>query len=112
MLDAGKILVNTRMRSVRAAAVAALILASGLPALAHDIPSDVTVNAFVKPEGERLRLLIRVPLKAMREVDFPRREAGFVDLARVDAALHNAATLWLSGNIELYEGERVFHPRA
>jgi len=34
----------------------------------HDIPSDLTVQAFVKPDGERLRLLVRVPLKAIRDL--------------------------------------------
>src|SRR6266700_5105021 len=105
MLDAGKTLVNTLMRRMRVPSVAALILALTLPAVAHDIPNDVTVNAFVKPEGGRLRLLARVPLKAMRDVDVPRRSGGYLDLARVDAALRNAATLWLSDNIELYEGD-------
>ncbi len=112
MLDAGKILVNTLMSRMRVPSVAALILVLALPAVAHDIPADVRVNAFVKPEGQRLRLLVRVPLKAMRDVDFPRRGAGFLDLARADAALHNAATLWISDNIELYEGDvRLAHPR-
>jgi hypothetical protein len=80
MLDAGKILVNTRIRRMKVALVAAFMLALALPAFAHDIPNDVTVNAFVKPEGQRLRLLVRVPLKAMREVDVPRRSGGFLDL--------------------------------
>src|SRR5713226_4681044 len=112
MLDAGKILVNTLTRRMRVPSVAALILALALPAVAHDIPADVRVNAFVKPDGQRLHLLIRVLLKAMREVDVPRRSGGFLDLARVDAALHNAATLWLSDNIELYEGDmRLASPR-
>src|SRR6266568_521551 len=113
MLDAGKILVNTLTRRIRVPSAAALILALALPAVAHDIPADVTVNAFVKPDGQRLHLVIRVPLKAMSEVDVPRRSGGFLDLARVDAALHNAATLWLSDNIELYEGDmRLASPRA
>jgi len=112
MLDAGKILVNTLMRSMRIPSVAALILVLALPAVAHDIPADVRVNAFVKPEGQRLRLLVRVPLKAMREVDFPRRGAGFLDLARADASLRNAATLWIADNVDLYEGDvRLAHPR-
>ena len=29
---------------------------------AHDIPASVLVQAFAKPEGERLRLLVRLPL--------------------------------------------------
>ena len=105
MLDAGKTLVNT-LAALRliVSPVAALMLVLSPSAAAHDIPNDVTVNAFVKPEGGRLRLLARVPLKAMRDVDVPRRSGGYLDLARVDAALRNAATLWLSDNIELYEG--------
>ena len=112
MLDAGKILVNTFMRRMSVASVAALILVLGLPAAAHDIPADVRVNAFVKPEGQRLSLLIRVPLKAMRDVDFPRRGAGLLDLARADAALRNAAMLWLADNVDLYENDtRLGSPR-
>jgi hypothetical protein len=104
MLDAGKILVNTF------AALLALVLP--LRAAAHDIPADVKVNAFVRPEGERLRLLVRLPMKAMREVDYPRRGAGFLDLARADAALKNAATLWIPDSVELYQGDiRVGPPR-
>ena len=103
MLDAGKILVNT---------LAALTLALPACASAHDIPADVMVSAFVKPEGERLRLLIRVPLKAMRDVDYPRRGAGVLDLARADASLRSAATLWLADSVELYEGDvRLAAPR-
>jgi len=44
----------------------------------------VTIQAFLKPEGQRLRLLVRVPMKAMRDVDFPKRGAGYVDLASRD----------------------------
>jgi hypothetical protein len=113
MLDAGKTLVNTlaALRPI-VSSVATLMIVLPLCAAAHDIPNDVTVNAFVKPEGERVRLLARVPLKAMRDVDVPRRSGGFLDLSRVDAALHNAATLWLSDNIELYEGDvRLAFPR-
>jgi HupE/UreJ protein len=94
MLDAGKILVNC---------FAALVALGACCAEAHDIPTDVTVSAFVRPEGQRLRLLARVPLKAMREVDFPKRGAGFLDLARADASLRNAAALWIADNVELYE---------
>jgi hypothetical protein len=101
MLDAGKILVNC---------LAALTLA--LPALAdaHDIPTDVQVSVFVKPEGDRMRLLVRVPMKALRDVDYPRRGAGLLDLARADSALRNAASLWIADELELYEGETRLGP--
>ena len=38
---------------------------------AHVIPRDVTVQAFVKPEGQTLRMLIRVPLKGIEDVESP-----------------------------------------
>jgi hypothetical protein len=93
------------MRRMIIALSAALICALPLRTAAHDIPNDVQVQAFVKPDGRRLQLLMRVPLLAMREVDFPRRGIGILDLARADAALSNAARLWIADNVELYEGE-------
>src|SRR6266567_148058 len=90
---------------VIAALVAALILTPQLRTTAHDIPNDVTVQAFLKPEGQRLHLLVRVPLRACRDVDFPTRGPGYLDLARADTSLRDAATLWISDNIELYEDD-------
>jgi hypothetical protein len=79
---------------------------------AHDIPNDVRVHAYLKPSGRELQLLVRVPLTAMREVDFPRRGPGYLDLARADAALREAAALWIADNIEIYEDDtRLAYPR-
>jgi hypothetical protein len=79
---------------------------------AHDIPNDVTVRAFVKPSGQRLNLLIRVPLQAMRDIDFPSRGAGYLDLAKTRHLLPEAASLWLSDAIDIYEnGARLPKPR-
>ena len=89
------------------AAVAAVLLAlSGTPS-AHDVPDDITVQAFLRPEGERLRLLVRVPLKAMRDVDVPTRGQGYLDLNRVEPALRHAATLWLTQAVEIFEDGRA-----
>ena len=76
------------------------------PTPAHDIPNDVRVQLFVKPEGQRLLLLARVPMNAMREVDFPTRKGGYLDLPRTDDALRNAAKLWIVDNVEVYEGDQ------
>jgi hypothetical protein len=85
----------------------AVALAGMLPvtAAAHDIPADVRINAFVKPGGDRLELLIRVPLAAMIEVDFPTRGPGYLDLARADEALRGATKLYLMDNITVYEDD-------
>ena len=92
--------------------VAAMALTLSFRAYAHEIPNDVTVQAFLKPEGQRLSLLVRVPLRACRDADFPTRGPGYLDLARADASIRDAATLWISDNIELYEGDaRLRDPR-
>src|ERR1044071_9715213 len=90
---------------VGALIVAALALTIGVSA--HDIPRDVTVQAFVKPEGQRLRLLVRVPLKAIMDVEFPRHDGDYLDLARVDPSLRDAARLWLANKIEVYEADTL-----
>ena len=85
--------------------LAAALLAFAPGARAHDIPDEVRVQAFVKPEGQALKLLVRVPLKAMRDVDVPQRQGGFLDFTRVDSSLRDAVALWLAGEIELYEDD-------
>ena len=83
--------------------LAAMLLLAGAPTAAHEIPTDVRMTMFVRPQADRLQLLIRVPLAAMQEVDVPLRGPGYVDLERADAALHTAVRLWLADNLSLYE---------
>ena len=90
---------------VAAAIALALVLASPVRALAHDIPNDVIVQAFLKPEGQRLRFLVRVPLMAMRDIEVPQRRPGFIDITRAEAALREAATVWIAQEVALYEEE-------
>ena len=93
-------------------AVAVVALSLAVPARAHDIPSDLTVQTFIKPEGKSLSLVVRVPLKAMRDVNFPLRGPGFLDLSRADPFLRDAALLWIAGSIELQQDSiRVDSPR-
>jgi hypothetical protein len=74
-------------------------------AAAHDVPADVTVQAFLKPEGQHLRLLVRTPLAALRDVVYPTRGPVYLDLARADASLRQAANLWIADAVELYEDD-------
>jgi hypothetical protein len=80
-----------------------VVLLAAAPAYGHDIPNDVVVQAFLKAEGQRLRLLVRVPLASIADIEVPLRGRGFVDLARADAALRHGATIWIAGNIRMYE---------
>jgi hypothetical protein len=90
-----------------AAALAVVVWATPTVAGAHDIPADVTIQAFLKPDGHRLRLLVRVPLEALRDLSVPTRSGGVVDLARLEPLLSGATTVWVAQNIALYENDAL-----
>ena len=94
-----------RQSRILAVAVAGCALWPAAMASGHDIPNDVTVQVFLKPEGRELHVLVRAPLKAMRDVEYPMRGADRLDVGRAETILHDAATVWLVNNIELREGE-------
>ena len=85
--------------------LAILLLFVPVSAAGHEIPADVTVRVFIRPAGNRLELIVRVPLEAMRDMQVPTREQGYLDLSRVDDVLRDAAILWISDYVEIYEGE-------
>jgi hypothetical protein len=106
---------RTSRRALLAALVAGSLLADPAGLASHDIPARVTVFAFVKPEGRTLRLIVRVPLEAMRDLSFPLRPgrgaggaggAGYLDLARVGPLLEDAARLWIAGSLGALENGR------
>jgi hypothetical protein len=89
------------VRILAAAAAVAVVLCSAVSA--HDVPDDVTVQAFVRPDSDRLSVTVRVPLVAMRDVDVRPRPDGYVDLARIEPTLRHAATVWLLQSIEILQ---------
>ena len=92
---------------VRAGVVAALtsLFVLALPSVdfAHDIPSSVRLLVFVKPQGSTLRVAIRAPLEAMRDVNFPLVGPGYLDIPRSAPLLSDAARVWLAGDFHFYE---------
>ena len=70
---------------------------------AHEIPSRVTVLAFVKPEPGRLRMVLRAPLEAMRDVNWPQRALGYLDLEKATPLARDAAVQWITNFIRAYE---------
>ncbi len=57
---------------------------------AHDVPSDVIIYAFVKPEGDRLHLVLRLPLILLTDLDLPKRGPGYLALRSIDPTLEAA----------------------
>jgi hypothetical protein len=92
------------MRARSALLVAALAFFAS-HAFAHNIPVSAVVQMFVKPQGNTLQVLVRVPLTAYTDAEYPRRAGDYVDLARVDPALRAAATV-LVEPLTMYEGDR------
>lgn len=100
------------MRRVLALTLVGAFLLVAWPT-AHEIPNEVTVQTFLKPQGQTLVFLVRAPLKALRDVDIPLRPNGFLDLSRVSRTLDDAAMLWIGDFVELYEdGTLLPKPRA
>src|SRR5436190_7142040 len=97
----------------RTGLISAIVLASAIAPRAHEIPNDVTLQMFVKPDGQTLHVLVRVPLAAMRDMDYPspQRGSGLLDIAKADPTLKDAATLWIADDLEVYEeGTRLAYP--
>ena len=91
-----------------------LFLAAGLAGagLAHEIPSEVTAHLMAKPAGDRVQLLVRVPLSSMRDVEFPALASGYLDVEKLALQLPDLATVWIAGFIEIYEdGALLAKPR-
>ena len=74
---------------------------------AHEIPADVTVQAFVKPDGGTLRMIVRVPLVSMRDYDFPVREPGYLIISDTDPLIQGAAGEWIANYVQMYEGSEL-----
>ncbi len=100
--------VRARSRDARRTAALLVALVLLLPSWpeAHEIPADVTVQAFVKPEDGRLRFLVRVPLEAMRDYDFPLRGPGYVEIPEAEALARNAARQWIGDYVTFLENGR------
>jgi hypothetical protein len=78
--------------------------AATVPAIAHDVPSDVRIQLFLRPEGQVLRLLVRAPLASMNDIPWP--TAGlYLNLSdpEMPLALRDGARDWIRDRIDVYE---------
>lgn len=72
------------------------VLTSVPPVSAHEIPARAVVTVHVVRTADTLRLWVRAPLEAMRDVMVPEYADGTLDLRRLGPALHESATLWIA----------------
>lgn len=93
------------------AVVGLLALTAAARPRAHDIPRDVVVHAVVRPEGQRLRVTLRVPVEALRDIPLPRRPDHALDITAAEPLLRDGVTQWLLPDLELREeGTRLDTP--
>jgi hypothetical protein len=79
------------------------------PARAHDIPDEVVLHGFIKPEGDRLHFLVRVPLAMLLSMNLPKRGLGYLDLSQIDEKLLASAAA-TAKEIQLYENGNPLTP--
>ena len=72
-----------------------------LPAQAHEIPVDAQVQVFLKQDEQRLTMLIRAPMSAMKEVEFPLIKETYLNLEKIKPSLEQAAQLWFTDNLKI-----------
>jgi len=70
---------------------------------AHEIPTTVTVQTIIRPDGEVLRVLVRVPLNSMRDFAWPVTGPGYLILSEMESQLQEAARLWIVDYLRIYE---------
>ncbi len=89
-----------------------LALGQGAGAVERPIPESAGVTTFARLQGEQLELLVRLPLVAVRDVQFPvRGEAGYLDLDGVKSMLTGIARYWVADHFEVWEhGRRLPRP--
>jgi hydrogenase/urease accessory protein HupE len=85
-----------------------LALASPPPASAHDVPNKIVMQGFIRPEGDRLHVALRVPLIMLLNVDMPKRGPGYLDLDRIDDL--GDAEEATSGGVRIFQGDRHLNP--
>jgi HupE/UreJ protein len=80
-----------------------LLVPSAYPAN-RPLPEDVNIQAIARQDPGRLELLVRVPLTAVKDIQFPTRgNNGELDLSAVESMLPGAAKYWIAGCFEVQE---------
>ncbi|MGE0160181.1 MAG: HupE/UreJ family protein [Gemmatimonadales bacterium] len=95
---------SSRVRRTALLVVALVLLLPTWNTEAHEIPADVTVQAYIKPEGDVIRAIVRVPLVSMRDFNWVVRDPGYLDMTAATAMGRDAAVLWIGNFATMYEG--------
>lgn len=82
---------------------ALLLLCAAVAAMGHDAPAQVTVQLHLRSSEGSMQVLARIPLEAVRDVDFPETADGYLDVTALSPRLAGLAKLWIADSILLEE---------
>lgn len=87
----------------------ALLVALALQAAlgAHDIPDEIVLQSYVKPQQSQLQVLLRIPLLAISDANLPKDGTGYLAMPYLDPALREAANQISNGILFLEGDERL-----
>ena len=86
--------------------VAAVLLASAARPTAHEIPSDVRIQAFLEQSGQRLRLLVRLPVAStVNDIEWPAK-GPMLDIGQIQPAVLDEGARWIASRVDLFEADR------
>lgn len=104
------------MRTIAVALLVSAVAVASVRLSAHEIPSDVRIQAFLEQDGQRLRLLVRAPVAStVNDIEWPAK-GPLLDLG----ALHDGpsrrtgptpttleeAARWIASRVDLFEEDR------
>ena len=97
------------MKMPKRCVLASLFVLTLLPGVlvAHDIPDQIVVQSYVRPQQNQLQVLLRVPLLAIAEANLPKDGTGYLALPYIDDALREAANQISNGIVFLEGDERL-----
>ena len=67
----------------------------------------MTIRAYVKPDGNTMRTIYRVPLGAMRDMNLPMYGPGYIVFGEEQEHIEDAAEIWLANYMRIYENGRL-----
>ena len=85
----------------------ALLVLMPAAVAAHEIPNDARVQMLVRPSGQALRVLIRVPMASTADtIRWPATRDGYLDIANADTTMREAVGLFLIDYLTIFENDR------
>lgn len=86
------------------------LLAAAAPAGAHEMPARVALRGYVAPRDGLVRVALRLPLAALRDLEFPLRPDGSLALDAARPRIDEGIRTWILPSLTLESGTAPLGP--